>query len=116
MIFLTEVSEVEEFYRIKTLFESKGIAAYFGNQDSARSFGTFHPAGKYSIHILINDQLEDAQKLLLNPSHEVQCPVELSEFNEQENHNMANKKIINTLVLILLMAIVGIFLVFLVNQ
>ena len=114
MILLTEVSGVEEFYRIKTLFESKGIAAYYGNQDSARNFGVFHPAGKYSIHLLINEQFEDAQQLLLDPNHTVQHPVELSEFNEQKNSRVVNKKIINTLLLILFTIVVSVFLIFLV--
>ena len=112
MILLTEVSEIEEFYRIKTLFESKGIAAYFGNQESARNFGMLHPAGKYAIHIMLDEQLADAKKLLLDPNHVVQNPVDLSEFDDESNKQVANKKIISVMLLILLAIVASVFLVF----
>lgn len=114
MILLTEISEIEEFYRIKTLFESKGIAAYFGNQDSARSFGMLHPAGKYAVHIMLDEQFEDARKLLSDPHHTVQSPVELSEFSDEKNKAAANKKILNTLLLLFLTTVAGVFLIFLI--
>ncbi len=112
MILLTEVSEIEEFYRIKLLFEQKGILAHYGNQDSARTYGVFHPVGKYAIYIMMDEQFEDAKQLLIDESHIAENPIHVSEVEQASHKSMANKKIINTLFYIVLILILVLFFLF----
>ena len=92
MILLTEVAEVEEYYRIKSLFEMKGIPIHTANEDTARNFGVFHPVGKYAIHVLFEEQFDDARALLLNENHEVETAIDLSGYQDHvEAHNYQTK-------------------------
>jgi len=112
MILLTEISAVEEFYRIKLLFERKGILAYYGNQDSARNFGVFHPVGKYAIHIILAEQYEDAKALLMDDTHEVSHPVNLDDYNSETNKSTANYRLIKALLLVLAGLFLALYLLF----
>ena len=75
---MTETADTEEYFRIKLLFEQKGIAAHFANEDSARNFGFLHPAGRYAIYVVFEEQYEDAKKLLVNDDHHVETRMDLS--------------------------------------
>jgi len=102
MILLTEVANIEEFHRLRLLFESNGILIYSGNQESARNFGIFHPVGKYAIHVMLEEQFDDAQKLLFDDSHVVLNKVDINEYQQyfEQNKILINKKIITGLLLI----------------
>lgn len=109
MIFLTEVADIEEFYRLRLLFEVNGILIYLGNQDSARNFGVFHPVGKYAIHIMLEDQFDDAQKLLFDASHIVEKKVDVEEYQQyfEQNKALVNEKILFGLLIILSVLIIS---------
>ena len=106
MKLLTETADTEEYFRIKLLFEQKGIAAHFANEDSARNFGFLHPAGRYAIYVVFEEQYEDAKKLLVNDDHHVETTMDLSNsdfasINSDENKKLVNNKIINVIVALL---------------
>jgi len=61
---------------------------------------------------MLDEQLEDARALLFDPEHIVRNPVELSEFSDEKNKQTINKKIINSMLLILLVIVAGVFFVF----
>ena len=117
MILLTEVSDIEEYYRIKALFEMKGVLIHTGNEDSARNFGVFHPVGKYAIHVLFDEQVNDARALLLNPEHEVETPLDLSDY--QSHKELSDKQTKTTILkalsgaLVVLIAFLGLVFYFL---
>ena len=97
MKLLTEVSDITEFYRLKLLLESNGILIHVGNEDTARNFGFFHPVGKYAIHVVYEEQLDDAIKLMEDENHIVVSPLDIEEIkNEiQENQSAANTRLLN---------------------
>lgn len=104
MILLTELDQIEEYYRIKSLFEMKGILLFTGNEDSARNFGFFHPVGKYAIHILYHEQLADAQALLENENHDVVNPMNVEQYqaHQRETKAQTGRLILKTLFVVLL--------------
>ena len=116
MILLTEISEIEEYFRIKSLFEMKGILIHTANEDTARNFGVFHPVGKYAIHVLFEQQLEDARALLLDENHVVETAVDPSLYYEHiEASNYQTKATILKALLIPLLffvSVVGLMFVF----
>jgi len=110
MILLTEVAEIEEYYRLKSLFEMKGIPIHTGNEDTARNFGVFHPVGKYAIHVLFEEQIEDARALLLNENHDIENPIDLTLYQEHIEASTYKTKsmILKVLLVSLLFIIAGI--------
>jgi hypothetical protein len=100
MKLLTEVADIAEFHKLKLLMESNGILIHVGNEDSARNFGFFHPVGRYAIHVVYEEQFNDALKLMENEDHIVEFPLNIEEIqkdiqlNQLESHNRLFKIII----------------------
>jgi len=113
MILLTEVAEIEEYYRLKSLFEIKGIPIYTGNEDTARNFGVFHPVGKYAIHVMFEEQLNDARALLVDENHIIENPFDISVYQEHKaaNEHQAKRTILKALLLFLALMLCGLGLV-----
>ena len=111
MRLLTEVAEIEEYYRLRTLMEGKGIALHVANEDTARNFGVFHPVGKYAIHVLFEEQLEDARALLLNENHQVKNAMDVANFQQyiddsQQDLRVRLLKLLSMSLVVVLTAIV----------
>jgi len=87
MILLTEIAEIEGYYRLRALLEMKGIVLHVGNENTARNFGVFHPVGRYAIHILFEEQYEDARALLFDENHQVQKPMQVNQFKQLQESN-----------------------------
>jgi len=114
MVLLTEVAEIEEYYRIKSLFEMKGVPIHTGNEDTARNFGVFHPVGKYAIHVLFEEQLDDARALLVDENHIIENPVDLSLYQEHKeaNEQQTKVKILKVLLMLLVLMLGCVALIF----
>ena len=79
---VTEFHIAGEAELAASLFESKGIATYVSNSDSARLPVASSYAGGVGLWVLVDEQLWDAQQLLDNPGHEVRS--RLTEAQMQE--------------------------------
>lgn len=110
MKLLTELHDLAEQQRIKLLMESNGILIHIANEDTARNLGFLHPAGKYAIHVVYDEQYEDAVKLMNNENHVVKKPVDIEEYKKalQSNIDSTRNKIMIFLV-ILLASLLGLF-------
>lgn len=96
MILLTEVSSIEEYYRLKLLFANKGVLIHTANEDTARNFGVFHPVGKYAVFVLLEEQLEDAKQLLVNEDHCVANSVDIDAYqaHKKEHQNEISSRVL----------------------
>ena len=82
MKFITEVSDMNEFMRLRLLLETSGILIHVGNEDTARNYSFFHPVGKYAIHVIYDEQYNDAMNLLEDESHVVEHPMDVDEYKQ----------------------------------
>ena len=87
MKFLTEVADISELNRLRLLFEMNGVLIYTGNEDTARNYSFLHPAGKYAIYVVYEEQHKDATMLMENEEHIVENQVDLEAYKEHIKEN-----------------------------
>jgi len=87
MKLLTEVTDLSELNRLRLLFEMSGVLIYVGNEDSARNFGFLHPVGKYAIHVVYDEQYQDALMLLQDENHIVENPIDVEAYKAHIEKN-----------------------------
>jgi hypothetical protein len=85
MIHLTSVDTEAEADDLQLLFEASGIPIFvqsdFTREDPANRFADFG----YRIHIWIDEQLEDAKRLIKDSDHQVRHPVDVQQFYAELN-------------------------------
>jgi hypothetical protein len=112
---LTEIIDVNELYRIKILFESKGVAIFVSNEDSARNMGFTYPARKYGVFVIYEEQFEDAYNLLNDELYEVNNPIDIVKHREQLESeqqiksNQLFEKLMNAIMVSIAITIGGVF-------
>ena len=111
MKLLTEVYDFSELERLKLLFEQNGILIFVANEDAARNFSFIHPAGKYALHVIYEEQYEDVIQLLQDENHIVNNKVDIESYQQElnKNKNRLFWKILDNGLLILIFIILIIF-------
>ena len=89
MKLLTEVFDISELNRLRLLLETSGVLIHIGNEDSARNFGFLHPVGKYAIHVVYDEQYNDALKLMEDENHVVENPLDVGVYKKHIEENSA---------------------------
>jgi len=82
MKFITEVSDINEFIRLKLLLEKNGVLIHIGNEDTARNYSFFHPVGKYAIHVIFDEQYNDAINLMEDENYVVEHPMDVDAYKQ----------------------------------
>ena len=105
------VRDSDEHYltSLKELLEENGIPAVIQGKETARMtyrFFLFEP----TLWIYINEQFDDAVKLIADPSHTVVTGIDVEEFygaqsNEEETDSATNKALANLALLVIFLAL-----------
>lgn len=90
MKLITEVSGITELNSLRILFEGNGVLIHVGNEDTARNYTAFHPAGKYAIFSLLENQFRDAKMLMSDENHVVEFPVNIDDYKSHIERNKYN--------------------------
>jgi hypothetical protein len=77
---LTSVDTALEAERLQQLFDASGVPVFveddYTRTNPAQRLASFG----YRIHIFVDEQEEDARKLLLNPDYELANPIDCEKF------------------------------------
>ncbi len=80
MRFLTSVDTAEEADRIEQLFDASGVPVFveadYTRTSPAHGGGTFG----FRVHIFVDEQEEDARRLLQDPDFELASPIDCEGF------------------------------------
>jgi len=85
-----ETHSKSEALKVKSLLESNGIPASFSGENM-NNLRKYH-GGSLGVWVYLNEQVEEARRLIENPSHEVTNPVKVSEFYRVTNSDAAKEK------------------------
>ena len=89
--------DLEELYSLKTLLESKGIPAYISGEGTARVLPFL--MSKPALWIYIDEQYEEAAKLLHDPDYDVVNRVDIDRFYELAQHELKENESANSVFL-----------------
>ena len=82
MRLLTSVDTADEAERLEQLFTASGVPVFieddYTRTNSAERLSSFG----YRVHIYVEEQEEDARRLLLDPEFEVAAPIDCDKFYE----------------------------------
>lgn len=102
MKMLTRDSDTHYLYGLKDRLERHGIPAVVQGEETARMiiprFG-FQP----TLWVYIDEQYEEAIKLIENPEYKVQAPVDIEVFREMEPDETVKRSELNAALLHLLL-------------
>lgn len=97
MKLLTEQHDYSDIQGLKLLLESRGIPVYIANEDSARTFGYLYPMGKYALHVVFDEQYDDALMLMQDNEYIVKNPVDVAAYYEHlaQTESQVSKSVYN---------------------
>ena len=115
MRLLFQSHDLQELHGAKDLLEANGIPAFVSFQDSQTALPLGNGMG---LWVYLNEQADDARKLLENPGHRVEQPIDVqafrAEIERQQSPGMANGGArdrisgwLGALALLALMALIG---------
>ena len=97
MKFLTKSTDIIHLQLLKDLLEANGIPAVIKGENTARMISPFLMT-EPSLWVYLDDQEDEAQKLILDPDYEVQSKVDVDEFYRLTSEVSENpKQLYNTL-------------------
>jgi hypothetical protein len=79
MKFLTKSTDVVHLQILKNLLEANGIPAVVKGENTARMVSPFLMT-EPSLWVYLDDQEAEAEKLILDPSYEVENKIDVAEF------------------------------------
>lgn len=79
MRFLTKSTDIVHLHVLKDLLEANGIPAVIKGENTARVISPFLLT-EPSLWVYLDEQYIDAEKLILDPNHEVENRIDVNEF------------------------------------
>ena len=90
MKLLTQVSDLNELGRLKTLFETRGVLIHVANENTARNLGAISAVTTYALFVVLDEQYSDARMLLADENHVVENTVDIEAYAEHVEQNKSN--------------------------
>ena len=79
MKFLTKSTDIVHLHLLKDLLEANGIPAVVKGENTARMVSPFLMT-EPSLWVYLDEQVAEAEKLILDPSYEVENRIDVDEF------------------------------------
>jgi hypothetical protein len=99
MKLLTKSTDTIHLHILKDLLEANGIPAVVKGENTARMISPFLMT-EPSLWVYLDEQLIEAEKVILDPNHEVEGKIDVDEFYSvtkevSENPNQLNDALLN---------------------
>ncbi len=91
MKYLTKSTDIAHLYTLKGLLEANGIPAVVKGENTAAMISPF-PMTEPTLWIYVDEQEEEAEKLILDPDYEVQHGIDVEEFYRMTSEVADNPK------------------------
>ena len=114
MKLILEDNDIFYLQALKNLLESNGIPVAINGAHSVRVVTPFL-INQQSLWVYVDNQLEEAIKLIDNPEYEVKNKVNITEFNHQKKKLNPNEALVH-FVLTLCGVIAGLYIIIIVLQ
>ena len=98
MKLLTKDPDVNQLHILKNLLEANGIPAVVHGDNTARMVTPFLMT-EPSLWVYLDEQYADAEKLILDPNHEVKNKVDVEEFYDVASEVSENPRPLNNMLL-----------------
>ncbi len=87
-------TDTEELYILKNLLESNGIPVFISGEDTARVLPFL--MSKPGLWIFLDEQYDEALKLINDPAYEVSNKIDIDEFYEAAHDSSRDSKSLNS--------------------
>jgi hypothetical protein len=94
MKLLTKSTDINHLYILKDLLEANGIPAMLKGENTARMITPFLMT-EPSLWVYLDDQLDEAEALILDPDYEVENGIDMNEFHNATREISSNPKQLN---------------------
>jgi hypothetical protein len=98
MKLLTKSTDIIQLHILKDLLEANGIPAVIRGENTARMITPFLMT-EPSLWVYLDEQLIEAEKLILDPNHEVENEIDVNEFYSATREVSENPKQLNDVLL-----------------
>ena len=94
MKLLTKSTDINHLYILKDLLEANGIPAMVKGENTARMITPFLMT-EPSLWVYLDDQLNEAEALILDPNYQVKNGIDMNEFHSATREISADPKHLN---------------------